>query len=142
MYRSLKSLLRASALWILILPSAVTFLGISSNQLVLFANHDTFPVKENIVKFMADAKSRPALMELNAKAWEANPSAPVMLDDVHCLMTGKTHLNLLADIFDFQSEGIMSLGDLLLDLGSWLGTFCFYVWATVIISRVRVRSDG
>ena len=51
----------------------------------------------------------------------------VMLDDVHCVMTSKTHLNLLADIFDMK-DGIYSIGDFLLILGGWLLGFAPFVF--------------
>ena len=108
--------LRAASLWILLLPYAVGLTGAASNQLVLIANHDTFPVMMN--------------------SYAAAHVMPEGIDEEgHVLMTSQTHLNFLADVFDFH-DGWMSIGDLLLMLGSWLSTFCPFVWAYVVISEV------
>jgi len=58
-----------------------------------------------------------------------------MLDDVHCVMTSKTHLNFLADVFDLK-EAIYSVGDFLLMLGEWLWSFVPIVWVTLILKKV------
>jgi hypothetical protein len=113
----LRDLLTASRLWILALPIALILLGALSNQAVLWANHDTFPVLLNpahLAKLGADANG--------------------MLDDIHCVMTSKTHLNFLADIFDFQSE-TDSIGDLLLNLGGWLWNFAPYIWGFTLLEK-------
>ena len=47
------------------------------------------------------------------------PDGTLMTDETHCVMTSKTHLNWLADVFDFHQE-IESVGDLLLGVGDWL----------------------
>lgn len=125
-------LLRNTALWILLLPYAFTFIGAASNQLVLNANGDTFPVRVNAAKankFMATDE----VIILN--------NGTIMLDETHCLMTSDTHLNWLADIFDFH-DSIESVGDMLLDFGSWLHTFTPYVWIAVVCGRLRREYDG
>jgi hypothetical protein len=120
-------------LWVLLLPYVVSFAGAASNQLVLIANNDTFPVRVNLVKvktFVGDDA-----VQL--------PDGTVMLDDVHCLMSSKTHLNLLADNFDFRDDGIESIGDMLLGLGEWLKSFCIFVWvalASRALSRRKVEN--
>jgi hypothetical protein len=90
--------------------------GFVSNQLVLIANHDTFPVLMNGVVV---ARVMPFGYD----------------DEGHVLMTSETHLNALGDIFDFHS-GWLSIGDLLLDAGIWLKTFCPFVWAVLVIKKL------
>lgn len=58
-----------------------------------------------------------------------------MMDDTHCVMTEDTHLNLLADVFDFH-DSIMSIGDLLLDFGGWLWGFAPFVWCFEVTRRI------
>ena len=116
---------RKTFLWLLLLPYAGIYLGAASNQLVLWANNDTFPVKVNAVKMakMVDATS-------------SLPDGTVMLDDIHCLMTSKTHLNILADNWDFH-DGIESIGDLLIEWGYWLTGFCPFIWIFVMIRKAQ-----
>src|ERR1700678_3444009 len=135
--------LRKTALWILLAPVAIWGAGLCSNQLVLFANHDTFPVmlseakvydlhikleKEEIKvleKCKAEAKkcdkdaTQDALSDLRIKEEMLNHG---YLDDVHVIMTSDTHLNWLADVFDLYNT--YSIGDFLLMLGEWLQVFC------------------
>jgi len=118
--------LRSTALWILLLPYAITFTGAASNQLVLNANGDTFPVRLNAAK----------VQKFTAENGITLPDGTVMLDETHCLMTAKTHLNWLADIFDFHQD-IESIGDMFLELGAWLGTFCPFVWFAIVCDRLR-----
>jgi hypothetical protein len=66
------------------------------------------------------------------------PDGTVMTDPTHCIMTSKTHLNWLGDVLDFH-DSIESVGDELIELGTWLNTFCLYVWLAIIIDR-RCRS--
>ena len=117
--------LRATALWILLLPYAVSFTGAASNQLVFNANGDTFPVRINPVKLIVFTGDTITL-----------PDNTVLMDPTHCVMTSKTHLNWLADVFDFHNT-IESIGDLLIDLGAWLGTFCPFVWVALVVDRLR-----
>ena len=99
-------------------------MGAASNQVVLYSNHDRFPVSINLVKAHEMA---PEAIEL--------PDGIVMLDDVHCLMTPKTHLNLLADVFDFHHHE--SIGDLSLDLGGWMWTFAPFVWGAAVTRKLN-----
>jgi len=118
--------LRSTALWILLLPYAISFMGAASNQLVLNANGDTFPVRVNLAK---------AAKFTNGEAVTL-PDGTVMLDETHCLMTAKTHLNWLADVFDFHQD-IESIGDLLLGFGEWMQTFAPFVWLALVCDRLR-----
>ena len=105
-------------LWIVILPYAVSLAGIASNQLCLIANHDKFPVLMN---------------ERNRS--EMQPDVNGMLDKTHCVMTKETHLNMLGDILDFHTAWL-SVGDLLIEAGEWLDTFCLFVWVALIVRRM------
>lgn len=141
MFAKLLNLVRVSALWILLLPYGVYTLGAASNQAVLIANHDTFPVLVNDTK-LADFRKPAKVVSLDdilGPPMRPQPS-PVddgMIDDVHCRMTSKTHLNFLADIFDLKSEGIYSIGDFLIMLSEWLSTFTFYVWGFSVIRKLQ-----
>jgi hypothetical protein len=108
--------LRVTMLWILLAPAAIGFIGAASNQAVLIANHDKFPVLMN-----------------NFRGFEVGPEG--MLDNIHCVMTNETRLNFLADIFDLKSNSY-SVGDLLLILGEWMWTFCPFVWAALVARRL------
>ena len=132
------SFLRKTALWILLAPCLIWGAGFASNQLVLNANHDTFPVEVNTVKervfvAKAQAKYKELVEELGI-----DPALPAgMIDDTHCIMTSKTHLNLLADIFDLRGDGIYSIGDFMLMLGEWLWSFAPIVWCVTVVQKLR-----
>jgi Family of unknown function (DUF5317) len=104
-------------IWILCLPFLVGGLGTISNQAVLIANHDKFPV-------LVDEYKR-----------ARNSGKDGMIDDTHCIMTKDTHLNALGDIFDMRNEGTTSIGDILIDLGDWLKGICWWVWLALYIPR-------
>jgi hypothetical protein len=109
--------LRRTFLWILLLPYALGYLGAASNQLVFIANHGKFPVEMN-------------------PAWTSHlkPRPDGMIDDRHCVMTADTHLNLLADIFNFHTD-IQSVGDLLLQSGDSLTPYCWAMWLGLSLTR-------
>jgi hypothetical protein len=139
----LLNFLRKTALWIVLTPLAITFTGTGLNQLVLNANHDTFPVEVNTLKeqiFVAKAAQSWRLeQEAAAEGGVTIGELPAgMIDEVHCVMTSKTHLNFLADVFDFK-DGIYSLGDGLIYLGEWLMTFSFFVWVFEVIRRANAQ---
>jgi hypothetical protein len=143
----LKKLFCGAFLYILLAPSFVTFLGTASNQLVLFANSDQFPVMWNSykVKSYKAYLNRQADSDDPGKAAEAQFDIDALvdqgyIDDTHCVMTSKTHLNLLADIIDFKT-GTYSIGDELIYLGDWLGQFCFYVWAALLIRKIHAGEN-
>ena len=115
-------LLRSTALWVVQLPVISTTSGTLLNQIVLFANHGKFPVSVNARRAAKDADS------------------DGMLDGDHCVMTPQTHLNLLADVFDFKSE-TESVGDLLIDFGYWSWGFAPFVWGYEV-SRRLMRPNG
>ena len=121
---------KRTSLYILAIPVLFTFLGAASNQLVLVANHDSFPVMLNDKKLRdMTKKDEEQFIKVQflapTPAYEANDV--VMLDEVHCNMTSKTHLNFLADIFDLK-DAIYSIGDFLLMLGEWFSVFAPFVF--------------
>ena len=120
----IRRFLRVSCLWVLLAPWASLGLGIASNEAVLISNHDRFPVMMNPVK-LDDLRGIQGQTTLPAD----------MLDDVHCVMTKDTHLNSLADVFDFK-DGIYSIGDGLTELGQWANEFCVIAWLTLIFKKV------
>ena len=117
-------LLRSSCLWLLLAPYAIWGLGMASNQAVLMANHDTFPVMVNPVK----------LAEFLPKNMPIAVGQSQMIDSIHETMTTDTHLNALADIFEFGS--IYSVGDFGIMLGNWLNTFAPFVWGFAVIKKL------
>ena len=122
------SFLRRTSLYLLAIPMLFTFLGAASNQLVLVANHDSFPVMLNAKKLqeMTEPREQTAInFNKPIPAFETDDA--VMLDEVHCVMTSHTQLNFLADVFDFK-DGIYSIGDFMLMLGEWFGVFAPFVF--------------
>ena len=139
-------------LWILLLPVATIVTGAASNQAVLIANGDKFPVMVNPVKLdyfgkehaNDEAKAKPSPNQEEPKrstSLVTLPDGTVMIDDVHCWMSKKTHLNFMADIFDFRSEGIESIGDMGIEFGNWMWIYAPYIWGCAIISKLwRLRN--
>jgi Family of unknown function (DUF5317) len=116
---------RSTMLWILAAPIAIGFIGAASNQAVLIANHDRFPVLLNAV----------GLQHAIESGIVVTGDDIIMIDETHCVMTSKTRLNFLADIFDFHSEWV-SVGDMLLDLSDWLWHFCPAIWFALVIRKL------
>lgn len=114
--------LRVTMLWWVIAPYLLTGIGAASNQAVLIANHDKFPV----------------LLNEKARA-HFEPDENGLIDKEHCVMTPQTHLNALADVFDLH-DGWYSIGDFLLMLGDWLGTFCFFVWVALVLQKLKAAA--
>lgn len=128
--------LRKTALWILLLPFATFGLGAASNQLVLIANHDKFPVMVNQAKIDHYNSEIAAAVAAGEPAPDPIDPNGGMIDDTHCVMTNKTHLNFLADVFDFHSA-IYSVGDGLLYFGDWLMGFSPFLWGFAVIQKLR-----
>lgn len=130
--------LRKTSLYILAVPVLFTLLGAASNQVVLIANHDSFPVMLNDKKLqeMTEPEEKPTNIQFAKPmpAFEANGT--VMLDDVHCVMTHKTHLNALADIFDMK-DAIYSIGDFSLMLGDWFWAFAPFVFVFDVVRKLQ-----
>lgn len=136
--------LRKTFLYILAVPVLITGIGIASNQLVLIANHDKFPVMINAlkvsqIKHSQKHKAPESIIESILNPQPANEPSVYdpdgMLDDVHCVMTPDTHLNFLADVFDLGNT--YSVGDFLLMLGEWLSAFAPFVWAFAVIRKLQ-----
>jgi hypothetical protein len=123
--KNILTLVRKSLLWIVLLPYAIFGLGAASNQLVLIANHDKFPVMVNLVKQTAYQ--------------DASGNLPDgMIDEVHCIMTKDTRLNFLADVFDMH-DSIYSVGDGLLVAGESTKGYAFLVWAALLLYKEKQR---
>ena len=119
--------LRKTSLHILAIPLLFIILGTVSNQAVLWANHDTFPVMANDFK---------AVQMLGGESPVVLKDGTTLLDDTHSLMTSKSHLNWLADVFDFKDE-IESIGDIMIDFGGFMWTFAPYVWGFAVIRKLK-----
>lgn len=114
-----------SFLYILLAPWAILGIGVASNQAVLQANHDTFPVLVNSIK----------LAGILPDGVIITPGQSQAIDEVHVTMTPDTHLNFLADIFDLGN--IYSIGDFAIMLGEWLNTFAPFVWGFAVIRKLN-----
>lgn len=133
----MKEFLRKTCLYLLAIPVLLTVLGTASNQVVLFANHDKFPVMMND----AGVKRYTAEVEAAKSDPEVDPASipdveDGMMDQTHCFMTNKTHLNFLADIFDLGTA-YYSVGDGLLFLGDWTWKFMPFVWGFAVVRKLR-----
>jgi len=124
--RTFWAFVRASFLWLLLLPFALYFGGAASNQAVLIANHDKFPVMVNSQRLASFEQNSGKLVD-------------GMIDDVHCVMTDQTHLNALADIFDFKDAGIYSIGDLMIMSGASSEQSCIFLWIVLALYREKQR---
>ena len=135
--RNMFSFLRRTSLYLLAIPVLFTFLGAASNQVVLIANHDTFPVMVNAKKLqeMTEPREQKAI-NFNKPNPAFETGDTVMLDDVHCNMTSETHLNFLADIFDLK-DAIYSIGDFSLMLGDWFWAFAPFVFVFDVTRKLR-----
>ena len=136
--------LRKTSLYILALPLLLIALGTVSNQVVLYANHDTFPVVMNNAKlFEYEHKlTRDTDSDDDDKSEEAQVRLTELdngyLDDTHIIMTKDTHLNWLADVFDFHGD-VFSIGDFMLELGEWSGSFAIFVYIFAASSKACRR---
>jgi hypothetical protein len=124
---SMFKFLRKTYLWVPAVPLALILLGALSNQLVLWANHDTFPVLANpiVVERMG------GFLQFEGKSY---------LDFVHIVMTPQTHLNFLADVFDF-GRAYLSVGDLMLELGEGLFDYSIAIWIFVAAVMLYGEED-
>lgn len=115
--------LKLTRLWVLAIPLAIGFVGAASNQAVIVANHDRFPVM------------------VNHRALDARGGADAdgQIDQVHCVMTHDTHLNFLADWID-QQDAIYSPGDMLLMLGGFLWDYAPAAWFILILGDALRRN--
>lgn len=145
--------IRASFLWVLLLPYAFTYVGAASNQLVLIANNDKFPVMQNeadIARFHAINAEKIKILEAMEDE-DDKPKARVMiaviqaqdaaglLDDRHCIATSKTHLNFLGDVFDLH-DAIYSIGDFMLGIGDDITTMCIVLWVVLAAKKLQEQN--
>ena len=138
--------------WYLIaIPLLSLGLGIASNQAVLIANHDKFPVmvnEEKLQKYCAPAKEDAGFAAIIAKITGHKESddkvivAPdpyscenggEFIDNVHIIMTKKTHLNFLADVFDLGA--IYSIGDFGIIFAEWMWEWAVIAWLVLVIRK-------
>jgi hypothetical protein len=140
---NVRKFLCSSFLWVLLAPWTIAGLGAASNQLVLIANHDKFPVMINAYRLekMMTPKENTFESLITSAFGKPNPAYEIsplvtygMIDEVHCVMTTQTHLNFLADVFDLK-DSIYSIGDFGLMLGEYLQTFCPYVFLALILKK-------
>ena len=117
---------RATFIWILAIPLTLVCIGAMSNQAVLIANHGKFPVMLNGAAIAEERKNGPLVDD--------------MLDREHCLMTSKTHLNALADIFDF-GDAVYSIGDGFIELGEYASGFVPFAWFMIFLAKNGVRKE-
>jgi hypothetical protein len=138
MFSRAHQFLKKTSLYLLAIPLLSTSLGIVSNQAVLIANFDTFPVMVNDKKLaeMTAPEDKPTVIQFAKPQPALETNDAVMIDDVHSAMTHETHLNALADIFDMH-DAIYSIGDFMLMLGEWLWAFCPFVWAADVIRKLN-----
>lgn len=144
----MKRILSFAHLWILALPLVLTLLGAASNQAVIAANHDRFPVLMNVRKLReereAEEKKEAVIANIVGKVLgvEIQPPAPDpnddMLDNVHCVMSKDTHLNFLADWIDL-GDATYSPGDLLLMAADYIQPLAFPFWFAIVLCDYRRR---
>lgn len=134
--------LRKTALWIIAIPALCFCLGYASNQAVLAANHDRFPVMWNEVKTVDYLES------VNEAAQSGDPKAvgilegfkhTGMLNDTHELMTSKTHLNFFADWIQ-DGDDTLSIGDELLSVAEYFWYFLI-TWAVVVVTKLSKKEE-
>ncbi len=143
--------IRKTALWVLLLPIASFGIGVASNQLVIVANNGKFPVRYTetrkaewyarqelaIAKIAheVDTSDEESVADAQANIYVLQTAEKEgMIDSVHCIMTDKTHLNLLGDIFDFD-VAIFSIGDGLLYAGLLSFEYCALLWLFLLCSK-------
>lgn len=133
--------LRKTLLWMVLIPYAFTWAGTASNQAVLWANNDTFPVRINLVKLFDWSQGGKGIRVIPPDFDPAHPDGAIMLDNIHCLMTEKTHLNWLADNLDFH-DSIVSIGDMMIDLGQYSGQYMPVLWLGIVLAKMaRVKDE-
>lgn len=148
--------IRQTALWVLLLPIATYGVGAASNQLVIIANDGKFPVQMNpmsralhsakvatevaAIMNAVDADDQDSINDAEAKVFVIRTAEKAgMLDDIHCIMTPATHLNLLADIFDIG--GIYSVGDGLLSIAEQSYEYCAMLWIFLLCAKVTRQEN-
>jgi len=113
--------LRKTFLALILLSYALGFTGAALNQLVIIENGGKFPVLENSAWVARDVE-------------KGTLTEDGMTDNVHCLMTKDTHLNLLADLFNF-GDGIYSIGDLMMMAGDSLQSNALMIGFVIVLFK-------
>ena len=135
--------LRKTSLYLLAIPVLSIGIGAASNQLVLFANNDKFPVMWNDYKFaqydlmlhkVAAGKDKDAAEQAGFDIVALEEYG--FIDDTHCIATNRTHLNFLADVFDMKSA-TYSVGDGLIELGEWLMAFAPFLFVFDVVRKLN-----
>lgn len=150
------NLIRKALLWLLLLPYAVYCTGVASNKLVLLANNSTFPVRLNAAA-VATIKAQHAEALINLAAVPADDPMKTqaehvatalqitedtgMLDKVHCIMSDRTHLNLLGDVFPLHT-GVFSIGDALINLAALTEYYVYFLWAILMVGKAARREEA
>jgi hypothetical protein len=140
--------------WYLIAIPLLSFgIGVASNQAVLIANGDKFPVlvnNERIVEMCKapQPKDDSFLSLLLPSMPRTKQALPVHVDaqacsaggdffdgdDVHVIMKKDSKLKFMADIFDFHRD-IFSIGDGLLAFGSWMFDWSPLAWLVLVLRK-------
>lgn len=133
----LSNLRKFPYLWLIAVPVLSIFLGAASNQVVLVANHGKFPVMINdafYAKFCTiPPDADPELIAMIPPI--ACLKGGQMIDEVHSIMGPNSHLKLLSDIFPL-GDAIYSVGDGLINFGSWMLTFSPIAWLFLTMRRL------
>jgi hypothetical protein len=127
-------ILRKFPYWYLIAVPALLFgLGVVSNQSVLVANHGKFPVM--LSQGMYYKYCTPQSEEDEDAPSISCIKGGEMIDETHSVMGPNSHLKVLSDIIPIGST-IYSIGDGLLELGSWLLSYTLIAWLFLTIRKL------
>lgn len=153
MKNPLAVLKRIPYFYLIAVPVLLVLSGVASNQAVLVANWGKFPVMMNERQVQLQAKMQEQMDQADQKQANDDPfssfntsvdtdkivldSQSQFLDDVHSIMGHNSRLKFMADIFN-MGQFICSIGDLLLWLGEWLGSYSFIMWLGLILRRLMI----
>lgn len=113
------SIFVAARLYILALPTFLTFSGAAMNQAVIVANGGAMPVQVN-----DESAKKGGMFEIQKNGF---------FDERHRRMTSNTRLNCLGDYINLGMI-ILSPGDCLIFLGESLVTYAYCAWITLAIA--------
>lgn len=127
-------------------PALAIFLGAASNQFVLIANHGKFPVMMNeaqVVHFCAAtpeqdefSTKRPRFSVLKTSVdFTSCSHGGQFIDQVHSVMGPNSRLKAMSDILNLK-DGIYSIGDIGIILGSWLFSFTPIAWTVLTVRKL------
>jgi Family of unknown function (DUF5317) len=136
----MKYLRRFPYWYLLLVPILAIYLGAACNQAVFLANAGKFPVRMNAA--WMDMKCSTKGMDPDEIADIPSSSCKVggeMLDERHSIMGPNSNLKFLGDIFNLGN--MYSVGDGLIYLGSWLQTFCPFMWIALALRKLYVNED-